>query len=111
MTTKSARQNENAYHMLTIAYGGGLAWINDLIKHHEDAVRTLQARKQLYELAVSKDSGAARVWVGSATPIQVLSWTVNDVNNIARNLRLDQAVNHASAIAIATAAAHGVKSN
>jgi TPP-dependent indolepyruvate ferredoxin oxidoreductase alpha subunit len=72
-------------------------------------VRALQARKHLYELAVSEDSRAASAT--RATPIQVLSWTLNDVNNIARNLRLDQAVNHASAIAIATAAAHGVKSD
>jgi hypothetical protein len=37
-----------------------------------------------------------------ATPINVLSWTINEVQNTQRNLRLDLAVNHASAIAMAT---------
>jgi hypothetical protein len=79
---------------LKTARDGALEWIENLIRLHESGVRTLKARKQ--ELIDSFNPVPNQTW--SPTPIQVLSWTVNDINNINMNHRLDLAVNHTAAL-------------
>jgi hypothetical protein len=76
-----------------LAVDSSIEWIDNLIAVHERGVADLKRyRERFIEATQKKDS--------LATPVNVLSWTVNEVQNIQRNLRLDMVANHAAALAL-----------
>jgi len=93
VTNSSARRDwDNA--LLKMAHDGGLEWIDVLIKRHEEGVEELKRQRERYlEACAESDKGN--------TPVTILSWTVNTVMNVQRNLRLDMVANHAAAITVA----------
>jgi hypothetical protein len=93
--TKQDRQSM----MLKMAHDGATAWIDELIEHHKRAARDLEGYRARFVEACAKQTAGER----DTTPVEVLSWTVNQVNNIRQGGRLDLAVNHASALALAAA--------
>ena len=71
-----------------------LDWYDMLIALHERFVADLKSRRAQFVEACAESSRIS-------TPVDVLSWTVNDVNNVQRNCRLDLAVNRAAELSAA----------
>lgn len=86
MTTKISQQIFD-----TMVYGSALDWIDDLIKTTEQGAAELRRQRERFIESMKKSDTLA-------TPVNVLSWTVNAVQNIQRNYRMDLAVNHAAAL-------------
>jgi len=83
-------------HLVKLAQDSGLEWIDVLIKRHEEGVEELKRQRERY-LEACAGSDARN------SPVTILSWTVNTVMNVQRNLRLDMVANHSAAITLAKA--------
>lgn len=80
--------------MKVSAQSSTLEWYDQLIVLHERFVADLKKRRAQFVGACAKSDQIS-------TPVNVLAWTVNDVNNVQRNCRLDLAVNHAAELSAA----------
>jgi hypothetical protein len=79
-----------------MAIDGTAKWMDDQIAVHARAVRDLTEMRDRFIASTTETDS-------TATPVNVLSWFVNELGNAPRNLRFDMAVNHASALALAAA--------
>jgi hypothetical protein len=68
-------------------------WIEATARAMEDGARNLREQAKRFDEICKKPTTLA-------TPVNVLSWAVNDVQNVVRNLRLDLACSHSAALAL-----------
>ena len=74
------------------AVRGTTKWMDEQIAVHQRAVRDLTEMKARFVEAVETPTP-------TCTPVNVVSWFVNEMSNAPRNLRYDMAVSHAAALA------------
>lgn len=99
VVTRDNAEEQFAEMHLKTEIEAGRAWIVERIENYERAVRTLtNSLARFNDAAAGRSAGTLLV-----TPVDVLSWLVNEINNVDRNHRLDMAVSHASRIAAAQA--------
>lgn len=70
-----------------------IRWFDSIIGNYESGIREIQRYKNKFERAIKNFDEFSK-------PEDIISWTVNEVNNTARNMRLDMAVNHAARLAV-----------
>jgi hypothetical protein len=76
-----------------MARDSAVSWMDEQIKVLKDGIKALESRKaQFIEMAPND--------APNVTDVNILSWFVNDIGNIERNMRIDLAVNHSSALAL-----------
>jgi hypothetical protein len=82
----------NREFLAKMSADGTSAWMAEQIKVLKDGARALESRRAQFLDESVRDH--------NVTQVNILSWFLNDIANIERNLRLDLAVNHASALAL-----------
>jgi hypothetical protein len=92
-------KQQAAQMMFRLAQAGTVEWMDEMIALHERAVAQLKSRRSDFVAACEAQANGKH----ETTPVTTLSWFVNDVNNCRMNGRLDMAVNHSSALALAAA--------
>lgn len=89
-----------AMTMHKLASDRALKWMDDTIALHEKAARDLREMSLRFRRAADAERFAE---LEGAKPGEVLSWFVNGCKWVAINMRLDSAVDHATALAQAAA--------
>lgn len=93
MNAKQKFNAEQRQMLRKVAVDSVVEWFDQLIEAHKRGVADLEQKKlRFLEACTTRDN--------LATPVNVVSWAVNDCQNVARNLRLDMAANHAAALAL-----------
>ena len=86
---------ERQLHVL--ATNSAVAWMNEIIAAHQSAIKRLEAARDLFaDSATDELAGVQSSKLSS--PIETLSWFVNETRNLSPNVRIDLAVNHAAAM-------------
>lgn len=78
--------------LIKMAEDGTANWMDEQIQTLKDGIRSMEQRKAQFLDASIADA--------NVTKVNVLSWFINDIANIQRNMRLDLAVNHSSALVL-----------
>ena len=89
MNTKTEGQYRNDQ-----AYRDVQDWLDDLIERHEELVTQLKRRKNDFDQTKAGNRTLANA-------VDLLAFTVNDLNNTQRNLRLDRVPDLAASLAVA----------
>ena len=91
MNTKQKYTAEHKRLVRDLAIRSTLEWFDELIEAHKCGAVELERRKERFLEVCNAEQT-------SETPVNVVSWAVNDCQNVQRNLRLDMAANHAAAL-------------
>lgn len=94
MNTKQKYTAEQKQLVRDVAMRNVLEWFDELIEAHKCGAVELERRKARFLEVCTMDQT-------SETPVNVVSWAVNDCQNVQRNLRLDMAATHAAALVTA----------
>ena len=82
---------ERQLHVL--ATNSTIAWMNEIIAAHQSAIKRLEAARDRFADAATDELAGVKT---ASTPVETLSWFVNETRNLSPNVRIDLAVNHAS---------------
>jgi hypothetical protein len=74
------------------AHEAGLEWIDQRIEQYERAVIEMKRRREQYVIATTKPDR-------NCTPVNVLEWSANEINNVSMNSNLSDVVRIAARIA------------
>jgi hypothetical protein len=87
--------NDRATIERKMAVDATVAWMDQFIQDVEGYAKTLKTQRAQFVEACKRPKDGSL-----AKPISVLSWFINDVNNMRSQGRLDLVVNHAAALAL-----------
>jgi hypothetical protein len=93
-------ERDQAAFLVKMSVDAAAQWLTELIEAHERGIIELKRRRDQFIAVTQPDVKEPDLM---RTPVNVLSWAVNDVRNIHTNLRLDLACNHAAALSMSAA--------